>query len=582
MTKPTFTRCPVVFLCVTALFTPSLRHTVGAHEPIPNKLVVLTFDDSVKSHFTVVRPILERYGFGATFFITEGFDFHDNKKDYMTWDEIAQLHKDGFEIGNHTRDHLGINDNNVAQVSEQLRAINEQCKNHGIPPTVSFAWPGNSISLKAFPVLRQQGIKFARRGGAPEHPYGKGQGSAYEPGLDHPLLIPSAGDARPKWTLEDFIAAAKQARHGRVAVLQFHGVPDRAHPWVHTAKEQFEAYMKYLAVNDYTVVALRDLSKFVDHGIEPSNPQGVIDDRKLALAGGMSPDNSRQPTTDEDLRRWLENMVVHHRFTTTEISAATGLSADEVVAAIKRLSIKKDQKPKRSPDDPLTVLPYPGGRHPRIGFLDGAIRPQRETKVSVFTPWDDGGYVVVDVPEAIWFGEGRSRQLLYLAHKHVPTVWSKQGIDLEPLEWKQAKDGSLAIQRTLPNDVTFGAKVRPTATEVRMELWIKNESKETLTGLRVQNCVMLKGARGFAQRSNDNKHFADPYVAVHNDKQDRWIITAWRPCVRPWANAKCPCLHSDPQFPDCKPGETQTVKGWLSFYEGDNIDREIERIKGLN
>ncbi len=24
----------------------------------------------------------------------------------MTWDEIAQLHKDGFEIGNHTRDHL--------------------------------------------------------------------------------------------------------------------------------------------------------------------------------------------------------------------------------------------------------------------------------------------------------------------------------------------------------------------------------------------------------------------------------------------------------------------------------------------
>ena len=79
-----------------------------ALENIPDKLVVMTFDDSAKSHFTVVRPLLKQYGFNATFFITEGFDFRDNKRDYMTWDEIAQLHKDGFEIGNHTLDHKGV------------------------------------------------------------------------------------------------------------------------------------------------------------------------------------------------------------------------------------------------------------------------------------------------------------------------------------------------------------------------------------------------------------------------------------------------------------------------------------------
>ena len=77
-------------------------------ETIPDKLVVLTFDDSAQSHFTIVRPILQKYNFGATFFITEGFDFPSNKQDYMTWEQISQLHKDGFEIGNHTRDHLGI------------------------------------------------------------------------------------------------------------------------------------------------------------------------------------------------------------------------------------------------------------------------------------------------------------------------------------------------------------------------------------------------------------------------------------------------------------------------------------------
>jgi peptidoglycan/xylan/chitin deacetylase (PgdA/CDA1 family) len=57
--------------------------SVAAVDPVPDKLVVLTFDDSVASHYTVVRPILKRHGFSATFFITEGFGFSTNKKDYI-------------------------------------------------------------------------------------------------------------------------------------------------------------------------------------------------------------------------------------------------------------------------------------------------------------------------------------------------------------------------------------------------------------------------------------------------------------------------------------------------------------------
>src|SRR5262245_38039624 len=214
------------------LFAALLQGVTWAREPLPDKLVVLTFDDGAKSQFTVVRPILLKYKFGATFFITEGFDFKDNKRDYMSWEEIAQLHKDGFEIGNHTRDHLGINKENADQVTVQLRAINDRCREHGIPATTSFAWPGNSIAVEVFEALKQEGIRFARRGGSPEYEYKQGKGFAYEPGLDHPLLIPSAGDARPDWSLEDFVAAVEKTGRGRIAVLQFHGVPDTAHDWV--------------------------------------------------------------------------------------------------------------------------------------------------------------------------------------------------------------------------------------------------------------------------------------------------------------------------------------------------------------
>ena len=83
--------------------------------------LVLTFDDSSKSHFTVARPLLKKYKFGATFFVTEGFDMTTNKRDYMTWDAIARLHKDGFEIGNHTRDHMGVTDKTVEDLAAQIR-----------------------------------------------------------------------------------------------------------------------------------------------------------------------------------------------------------------------------------------------------------------------------------------------------------------------------------------------------------------------------------------------------------------------------------------------------------------------------
>jgi len=253
-------------------------------EPVPDKLVVLTFDDSVASHYTVARPLLKRYGFGASFFITEGFNFRTNKKDYMTWEQIAELHRDGFEIGNHTRDHLSITAKTVPQFAEQLDAIDARCREHGIPKPVSFAWPGNAFHTNALPVLQQAGIRFARRGGGPEVPYHKGGGIAYGPGVDHPLLIPTAADARPDWTIDNLKRAAAMARGGRIAVLQFHGVPEGEHPWVNTPRERFEEYMAWLHREGFKVIALRDLARYVDASKAPANPMEIIEHRKREMA----------------------------------------------------------------------------------------------------------------------------------------------------------------------------------------------------------------------------------------------------------------------------------------------------------
>src|SRR5438094_1912226 len=146
----TFIKLTVLFIYASLGGTPHCCIAAA----VPDKLVVLTFDDSVASHYSVVRPLLKQYGFSATFFITEGFSFRTNKKDYMTWEQIALLHQDGFEIGNHTRDHMGINANNLEKLTEQIEAVNASCAEHGIPRPISFAYPGNSVHPGALPILQ--------------------------------------------------------------------------------------------------------------------------------------------------------------------------------------------------------------------------------------------------------------------------------------------------------------------------------------------------------------------------------------------------------------------------------------------
>ena len=285
-------------------------------------------------------------------------------------------------------------------------------------------------------------------------------------------------------------------------------------------------------------------------------------------------DQTRPISDDMALKSWLQNMVWHHRYSAEETQQVTGLNAEELAEKLRQFEISAENRPPR-PTGKQFVLPYPGGRHPRIGFLEGAIDPQRETKLSVFCPWDDHSYAVMDVPEAIWSNLG----LTYLAHTHVDTIWTKQGLQLPQQEWDVLPDGNFVIERKLPNGIVFGAKVIPLKDHVRMKMWLTNGTDKPLTDLRVQNCVMLKGAAGFEQLTNENKVFQRGYAIAGSPDKTKWMISGWDPVHRAWGNTKCPCLHSDPKFEDCPPGETKWLRGWFSFYEGADINTEVDRIE---
>jgi len=72
-------------------------------KPVPDKLVVLTFDDSPASHATIVAPLLKAMGFGGTFYVCDFDSFKTRKDWYMTFRQMKALADAGFEIGNHTK-----------------------------------------------------------------------------------------------------------------------------------------------------------------------------------------------------------------------------------------------------------------------------------------------------------------------------------------------------------------------------------------------------------------------------------------------------------------------------------------------
>lgn len=240
--------------------------SAAALEPVPDKLVVLNFDDCNKSDRTFVAGLLKEHGFGATFYVTEGLGFLGNKRHYTTWREIKEIADMGFEIGNHTRSHPNVTRLSREQLAREIEHIEKRCEQHGLPKPTTFCYPGFAHNRAAVELLSAKGYRFARRGVRPEfEDGGRGaRGPAYDPEKHHPLLIPTTGYAGPEWGMDDLKWAVEQAKDGKIAVLCFHGVPALDHPWVNCPPEAFREYMRYLKDVGATVIATRDLAKYVD------------------------------------------------------------------------------------------------------------------------------------------------------------------------------------------------------------------------------------------------------------------------------------------------------------------------------
>lgn len=82
-----------------------LVEQLQADKPVPDGVVVITFDDAYDNIRTTAAPILQKLDFPFTVFVATSF-VDKGQRGYLSWSQLRELKPMGGELANHTHTHL--------------------------------------------------------------------------------------------------------------------------------------------------------------------------------------------------------------------------------------------------------------------------------------------------------------------------------------------------------------------------------------------------------------------------------------------------------------------------------------------
>lgn len=103
----------------TTLTMDEINDFLTNNKPIPQKSIVLTFDDGYEDNYTNVYPVLKKYGFKATIFVVA--DAIDKESNYLTSPQLKELQQNGIDIESGTDENVRISNLPSASQLESLK-----------------------------------------------------------------------------------------------------------------------------------------------------------------------------------------------------------------------------------------------------------------------------------------------------------------------------------------------------------------------------------------------------------------------------------------------------------------------------
>lgn len=143
----------------TFMTAAQLGDVLDGKTKMPEKPILLTFDDGHWDFYTDVLPILEKYQIHATAYIITGFL---GGSDFMSPAQLEAVIKSGLvDVGAHTVYHLSLSGLPYATVKYEIDQSKETLQNVYHVNAVSFSYPNGSFDLQAVQLVKDDGFTTA-------------------------------------------------------------------------------------------------------------------------------------------------------------------------------------------------------------------------------------------------------------------------------------------------------------------------------------------------------------------------------------------------------------------------------------
>ena len=130
---------------------------------LPEKPVILTFDDGYEDNYTEMMPRITKRGMTATVYVVVNDIGRDG---YLTWDQMREMQAAGIEIGCHTGDHVPITELSDEERAYEVKTPKLLMEWNGINTVFSFSYPNGKYDEKTPKLLKDSEYLSAVTGDA--------------------------------------------------------------------------------------------------------------------------------------------------------------------------------------------------------------------------------------------------------------------------------------------------------------------------------------------------------------------------------------------------------------------------------
>ena len=141
---------------------PARRGEIKEEKVLPNRPVLIAFDDGYKDNFTYAYPILKRYDFRATIFLVTRYMGKKNGwckggEEMLSRKEIEEMRREGFSFGSHTHTHPNLlelsRDKVLSEIRDSKRILEERLGE----PIKFFAYPYGKFNSQIRDMVKEAG-----------------------------------------------------------------------------------------------------------------------------------------------------------------------------------------------------------------------------------------------------------------------------------------------------------------------------------------------------------------------------------------------------------------------------------------